>query len=342
MRVGLVSPYDLGRPGGVQAQVIGLARALISAGDEVTVLAPGLAGSLPGVDLGRTLSIPGNRSLVPLSLDPRVVAKIRRASRQLDVIHVHEPFMPLVSLAAIRAGSPVVATFHAAPGPLIGGLYRMAGPMMRRLLGGRVRRVTAVSPTAAAPLPTNLEVAIVPNGVDVVAFARDVARAPKRVAFLGRDEPRKGLDVLLEAWPAVLARDASAQLVVMGADRADEQITWMGWVDDDTKAETLASATLYVAPNLGGESFGIVLVEAMAAGAPVIASDLDSFRHVGGDAISYFAPGDATALATQIVSLLGDTAARRSMAVAGRTRAQQFDWPRVAAAYREIYREALS
>lgn len=342
MRIGLVCPYDLSIPGGVQAQVKDLARHLERAGDEVMIIAPGLPEGIDGLDLGSTISIPGNRSKVPLSADPRVAGAIKRNVADLDLLHVHEPLMPVVSLSALRAGIPVVGTFHAAPGAVGLGFYTVMRSQLKRLLGPNIRRLTAVSPTAAAPLPDDFDVAIVPNGVEVSSFEIDVERHPFRVAFLGRDEKRKGLDVLLEAWARVAVSVPEARLLVMGADRDIAGITWAGRVDDAAKVQGLCSSSVYVAPNLGGESFGVVVVEGMAAGCAVVASGLESFRAVGGDTVDYVPPGDAAALADSLLDLLDDPSRIAVMSRAGRDRAKRYDWSNVASEYRAIYREALS
>jgi phosphatidyl-myo-inositol alpha-mannosyltransferase len=342
VRVGLVCPYDLSKPGGVQAQVMGLARRLQEAGDEATIIGPGLPDGVPGVDLGPTVSIPGNRSQVPLSVDPRVRRLLRRSTESIELLHVHEPLMPMVSLAALRVGVPVVATFHAAPSALGMGVYRLLGARLRRVLGPNVRKVTAVSPTAAAPVASAIDVALIPNGVDVDAFAAKVHRQMKRVAFLGRDEKRKGLDVLLEAWPIVINAVPDAELYVMGADRSRQGITWRGPVDDAGKVEGLVSSAIYVAPNLGGESFGVVLVEAMAAGAAVVASDLPSFRYVAAEAAHYFETGNPRALATTLIELLESPEVIEELATLGRARARRYGWETVVAEYRNVYQEALS
>ena len=342
MRIGLVCPYDLSEPGGVQEQVKGLSRALRRLGDEVVVIAPGAGEGEDLVDLGGSVSVPGNRSIVPISVKLCVGRRIREAVAGLDLVHVHEPLMPMASLLALRCGRPVVATFHAAPGPLGRGLYRLLGAQLRRILGPDVRSFTAVSPTAAAALSQRIPVSIIPNALDVAAFEREGERAPDTVCFLGRDEPRKGLDVLLESWPRVTAAVPGAQLVVMGANRDLAGIHWLGRVGEETKIEVLSTSSIYVAPHLGRESFGIVLVEAMAAGAAVVASDLEAFRHVARDGAIYFPAGDNVALADRLVRLLGDDAERKALRAAGRERAKRFDWGVVAAAYRDVYQATLS
>lgn len=342
MRIGLVCPYDLSKPGGVQTQVKDLARHLIASDDEVVVLAPGLPLDIEGVDLGRSVAIPGNKSKVPLSPDPRVGRRMRRAIADLDLLHVHEPLMPFVSLGALRVEVPVVATFHAAPGAVGKGFYAIAGPWLRYLLGPNLRKVTAVSQTAAAPLPRDLDITIVPNGVDVAGLAPTVERKHRRVAFLGRDEKRKGLDVLLRAWDRVAAEAEDVELVVMGARRDVDGIEWLGRVDDEAKRAGLGSSALYVAPNLGGESFGVVLVEAMAAGTAVVASDLSAFQEVGGDAVRYFETGNSADLAGTLIELLADPDTVEAMSRAGAERAWRYDWSTVAASYRQVYEAALA
>jgi phosphatidylinositol alpha-mannosyltransferase len=187
-----------------------------------------------------------------------------------------------------------------------------------------------------------LAVRIIPNGLDVSSFRVDTARNEARVVFLGRDEPRKGLDVLLEAWPAVLAHVPGAELHVVNADRGLDGITWWGRVDDATKGGILSSAAVYVAPHTGGESFGIVLVEAMAAGAAIVASDLAPFRSVAEDCARFFPVGDSVALARAIVELLHDPEGRARLAAAGAATANRYDWGVVGAAYRAVYAEVLS
>jgi phosphatidylinositol alpha-mannosyltransferase len=342
MQVGIVCPYDLSQPGGVQAQVTGLARALRAMGDEVLVIGPGLPVGETGVDLGGTLAVPGNRSKAPISVDPRVGKLIRSAAGGLDLIHVHEPLMPTVSLSALRSGPPAVVTFHADPGTISRRLLSLGGSQFARILGRNVKMITAVSATAASVLPPSLEFEVIPNGLDVTSMRLDVDRDVDLVAFLGRDEPRKGVDVLLKAWEIVVSRRPETRLTVMGADRGIVGVDWLGRVEEEVKRGVLNKAAVYVAPNTGGESFGIVLVEAMAAGAAVLASDLPAFRDVGGEAIEYFPIGDTDALAGQLLDLLDDEPRRRAMSSRGQHRAEDFDWVGVAAAYRRVYLAALS
>jgi phosphatidylinositol alpha-mannosyltransferase len=341
IRVGLVSPYDLSVPGGVQAQVLGLARYLEDEGDHAVVIGPGLPQGVSGVDLGSSFSVPGNGSMVPISLDPRGRGKIRSAAANLDLLHVHEPLMPLASWFANHSGLPVIGTFHAAPGTGARLAYRITRPLFKWAMG-ETRAVTAVSETAAAVLPPDLEVTIIPNGLDVASMRVDTVRNENRVAFLGRDEPRKGLDVLLEAWPGVLAHVPNAELHVMNANRGLAGITWWGKVDDATKACLLSSSAIYVAPHTGGESFGIVVIEAMAAGAAVIASDLGAFRTVAGEFARFFPVGDSRALASTIVELLHDSGERARLAAGGARTAEQYDWSLVGAAYRHVYADLVS
>lgn len=342
MRIGLVCPYDLSQPGGVQTQVLGLAKTLRGMGEQVSVIGPGLGSGVPGVDLGATASVPGNRSKAPISLDPRLGKVIEVVGRDLDLLHVHEPLMPTASLLGLRAGPPVVATFHADPGKLVRRIYATSGRAFAAVLGDRVRALTAVSATAASALPDGVDVTIVPNGVDTSGMRVRAERDPRLVVFLGRDEPRKGLKYLLRAWPTIREAVPDAHLTVMGADRGIEGIDWLGPVDDETKVEVLNRAAVLVAPNIGGESFGIVLVEGMAAGAAVVASDIAAFRDVGSTAARYFKVRDVSALADAVTTVLRDDPDRSAMSSRGIERAADFDWSVVAESYLTIYRRTLT
>lgn len=342
MRVGVVCPYDLTRPGGVQRQVEGLVGKLREWGDDAWAVAPGCPPAL-GRNVGSSRLVLANASRAPLALHPAVWRRVQTAVADAEVCHIHEPLMPLVSPAALSAGVPAVATFHAAAPPWAGALYRAASPLARRLLAAAAVR-TAVSEVAAAVLPAAWgPVEIVPNAIPL-PDPPQVERVEGRVVFVGRDEPRKGLSVLLEAWPQVRRRHPEAELVVVGASRPDPLpgVRFLGRVPEEEKWRQLAEGSVAVAPNTGGESFGIVVAEAMAAGAAAVVSDLPAFRAVAADSVSYAPPGDREALAAAISRLLDEPELRARLAEQARARAQRFSWEVVAARYRELYRRAAA
>ncbi|HVR34079.1 MAG TPA: glycosyltransferase family 4 protein [Acidimicrobiia bacterium] len=339
MKVAVVCPYDLGHPGGVQQLTIELVDRLERAGHEAWLVGP---GSHPRArTVGGTWGVRANSSVAPIAIGPGVRRRVTAAIAGADVVHIHEPLMPRVSTVALGSDHAKVVTFHAdAPG-WAHGLYRMAErPLRHRMLACVI---TAVSPVAASAIPAAWgPVEIIPNAVDVGAYAGP-PRIPGRVTFLGRDEPRKGLDVLLAAWPVVRAAMPDSELVVIGAERRSDApagVRYIGRVDDTDKRALLASASIHVSPNTGGESFGIVLAEAMAAGAAVVSSDLPAFVAVTGGSGVHVPPGDHRALATALVSLLGDTDRLRTMGEAARTRAMAFDWSVVLDRYIDAYGRA--
>jgi phosphatidylinositol alpha-mannosyltransferase len=313
---------------------------------------------LPGyvTDAGRPVSIPYNGSVARLLLGPVSWARTRRwvRQREMDVLHVHEPTAPSVSLlAAYAADGAMVATFHTSNAR--SRLLTAAEPLLTPALEKVAGRI-AVSPAARRTVVEHLggDCVEIPNGVDVARFALaealDVGAGPV-VAFVGRvDEPRKGLAVLLEAWPAIRAGVPTAQLLVAGpgkAGRLPAGVTALGQVDEPTKASLLARAAAdgaFCAPNLGGESFGIILLEGMAAGAPVVATDLDPFRRVLDDgAVGVLVPPeDPAALAQALVAVLTDPDRRRVLAAAGRTVADRFDWSSVAGRVVQVYEAAIA
>ena len=348
MKIGLVSPYDLSQPGGVQQLTTELARKLGEQGEEVVLVSPGkVTPDSPGRDLvpvpvGRPTFWKGNDSIAPITLSPLSWARIRRALAGVDVIHVHEPAVPLTGWFALTVSKPLVATFHADPKAWVGTAYRWAP-----LFGARMRKsvLTAVSEPAARALPPAWgRPAIIPNAIDVPSYDVPVDRVAGRVAFLGRDEPRKGLDLLLEGWPRIREQHQHAELIVMGADREDDRpgVKFVGRVHDGEKRRLLASSAVYVAPNTGGESFGIVIAEAMAAGCAVVASDLPAFRLVLGDNGLLVPVGDVPTLVTAVNGLLDDEARATRLGTAAREAVKRFDWSNVLDAYRDCYRRALS
>lgn len=343
MRVGLVCPYDYTAPGGVQQLVSDVASGLQARGHETVVVGAGSTDEEPRVGevlVGSIVRIEANDSVAPVALSPASWGRVSDALADVDVVHVHEPLVPLVGWSALRTGKPTVATFHADPAPWVHRAYRalpVAG-MMRRSV------VTAVSPTAAAAIPESWgPVEVIPNAIDVASYDLDAERVPTRVAFLGRDEPRKGLDVLLEAWPAVADSIDGAELKVMGSDRpvALPGVEFMGRVGGDFKKRVLASSTVFAAPNTRGESFGIVVAEAMAAGCAVVASDLPAFRDVAGSDATYTTPGDSAELAEAIIDTLENPASAAAMGQRARARAGRFDIAEIAARYEAVYHLAL-
>jgi len=340
--VAVVSPYDLGRRGGVQDQVLGLVSWLRDEGHDAWAVGPG-DGPAGSISVGRAASVSINGSRAPVALGPGTVSRVRAAVAGADLIHVHEPFVPLASLAAGRARDAVlVGTFHADPSPAVRRVYRAGGWALRRLLVP-YRALTAVSPVAAAAVARLRAVALVPNGLDLDAFD-SAPKATHRAVFVGRDDPRKGLDVLLDAWRLVRREVPDAELVVI-SDRHGHDVAgvdFVGQVDDPTKRHLLAGAAVAVCPNLAGESFGMVVVEAMAAGCAVVASALPAFAHVLGEAGALAKPGDAEGLAATIVRVITDDDALSTLQQRARQRVEQFDRHSVVAGYLSAYQSALA
>lgn len=371
MRLALVCPYDWARHGGVRGHVASLA-AQLARRHEVRILAP--ASAPPGGDgidglavgVGRPLPVPYNRSVAPVAVSPLAARRVLRALADFDpdVVHVHEPLAPAVSAAAAAFGPrPVVGTFHAWSSS--DRLYRLVAPAGRRVAARLDARV-AVSPAAqqfaagALSLPLGA-FRVVPNGVDVAAYAGaepipDLAdRDRPLLLFVGRLEPRKGLDVLVRAFLRLRAAQPRVRLCVVGEGperrRCQEMVPpsirpdvlFVGTVAEDDKPRYHASADLFVAPNSGGESFGIVLLEAMAAGLPLVATDIPGFRTVAKDGRQgrLVPPGDAFALADALATLLANDKLRTAMAAEGRRTADEYDWPRVARRVEDVYRSVL-
>ncbi len=347
MKIAVVCPYDVGRAGGVQQLSIELVERLAGGGHRAWLVAPGDPGAVAGRcevrSVGSSVPVKANDSVAPVSLSPAVFARVRDATQDADVLHVHEPLMPLVSLAAMRLRLPRVVTFHADAPRWAAVLYRTGGRMVDR--GMRRSVVTAVSAVASAGIPRRWgQVEVIPNGLDVAAYARPEARrVASRVTFLGRDDPRKGLDVLLAAWVGVQAAVPAAELVVIGAERdeAPPGVRFVGRVDEDAKRTLLTSSSIHVAPNTGGESFGIVVAEAMAAGAAVIASDLAAFRDVLGECGTFVPAGAAGPLREALVALLGDATEVRRHAQCASARVADFDWGVVLGRWIAAYGRAI-
>ncbi len=366
MKVGLVCPYSLDVPGGVQAHVADLARTLIRMGHEVSVLAPGDEDE-PHPEYvtpaGRSVGIPYNGSVARLSFGPVSYARVRRWIRagEFDVLHVHEPVAPSLSMLALMvADGPIVATFHTANprSRMLAAFQGVLQPFLEKITG----RI-AVSDLARQVQVEHLggDAVIIPNGVDVNFFADapplpGYPRAGGTVGFIGRfDETRKGMPVLIEAVRTLAQSRPELQLLVAGSGEAESlqqlagpelsaKVVLLGRVSDDDKARLLRSVDLYCAPNIGGESFGIILTEAMSAGCPVVASDLDAFRSVlaDGNAGALFPVGDSAQLGALISTLLDDPARRADLAARGRAAVVGFDWPVVAARVVRVYETVIA
>lgn len=344
VKVAVVCPYALDAVGGVQAQAIQLTERLKARGHDAWLVGPEDGGAAGVRYIGSTIRIPVNRSLAPIALNPRSWRLALRAIAGADVVHIHEPFAPFVSLGVLVQGeAPKVGTFHAAPGRLITMVYQTAGPLLRRL-ANRLAVATAVSPVAASAVSSLIrEVRIIPIGFDFDSYQLALPRHHQRVVFLGRDEPRKGLPVLLSAWERVQRQIPAAELIVLGASRAERlrNVRYLGPVDDEAKRRELAQAAILCTPNLGYESFGTVLVEGMAAGCAVVASRLPAFENVVGDSGLLFSPGNVEQLAAALLELLRDSKCSERLGREGREKARQFSWEHVIPEYLDAYRNAI-
>lgn len=353
MRIGIVCPYAWDAPGGVRSHVADLAQTLISRGHEVSVLAPvDEADELPEwlVDGGRPVSVPYNGSVAKLSFGVKATGRVRRWIRDgdFDVLHVHEPLAPSLSLLACWVGrGPIVATWHSSSerSRMLSAGFYIAQTAMEK-----VTARIAVSEDARRFLVGHVggDAVVIPNGVRVSDFVTDERLQPfdetrPTMVFLGRmDEPRKGLHVLVQALPIIVREVPNVQVVIVGPGDVEEQresldpsvrenVVYLGRVSDVDKARAFASADVYIAPHTGGESFGIVLAEAMAASTAVVASDLPAFRSVlaDGTAGRLFATGDPVSLAQAAVELLTEPSVREAFVRAGCERVKVFDWEHV-------------
>lgn len=364
LRIGIVSPYSFDVPGGVQFHIRDLAETLIAAGHHVSVLAPATdTEGLPDfvVPGGKAVAVPYNGSIARLAFGPRSAARVRKWCNEggFDVVHVHEPLTPsLACLAVLNARCPVVATFHTA---MTRSRMLAAGKHMAQLVLENLSARIAVSPYARKVQVEHLGGGAVeiPNGVPVDFYrgAAPLADLPDgpTIGFMGRyDEPRKGFPILREAFARLAADRPDLHLIVVGRGdpeaavagldpEAASRVHFLGAVSDDVKASMLASVDLYVAPNTGGESFGMILTEAMAAGTCVLAADIEAFRSVldDGGAGELFAVGDAHDLAARAGRLLDDHALRKAYTERAGEWVKRYDWPEVAARVLEVYRAAI-
>jgi phosphatidylinositol alpha-mannosyltransferase len=360
LRIGIVSPYSLTIPGGVQQQVLGLGRALRAMGHEARVLGP-CDGAPPEAwvtPLGESLPTAANGSTAPLAPDPSAALRTIRAinDEDFDLLHLHEPVAPGPTVTALLLRlAPMVGTFHAAGDVSWYRRLRRGAAWLATHLDVRV----AVSPQARELAHRHLggDYEVLFNGIDVAHFAPPEAGPPpgpqrreRAVLFVGRHEPRKGLEVLLEAMGKVpedvrlwVVSDGEGLARLRQLHAADPRIEWLGRISEDDKVRRLRACAAFCAPSLHGESFGVVLAEAMAAGAPVVASALDGYLNVAThdrDAL-LVEPGDAAALGAALTRVVTEPRLAARLATAGSVRAEALSMRRLAEEYVSIYRGVL-
>jgi phosphatidyl-myo-inositol alpha-mannosyltransferase len=370
VKIALVSPYDFAYPGGVAEHVRHLATEFRKAGHEVHILAPTSAdpatlSEQPNLHrIGKVVPIPANGSVARIELSLQAYPQVKRLLRELqfDVIHLHEPLMPALPPTVLRhSKSTNIGTFHAYHRSNLTYFYAklVAQPFFNRLHG-----LIAVSRPArdfvAEYFPGDYR--IIPNGVDFDRFASPVEPLPEladarlNVLFVGRMEKRKGLKHLLRAWAFVRRQFKGARLIVVGdgrprkgyeryaAVRGWDEVTFAGYVADDQLVRYFSSCHVFVAPSTGQESFGIVLLEAMAAGRPIVASRIPGYEDVVDDGVEgiLVEPKNEGELATALARLLADPAGRQQMGLAGQVKAAEYRWDKVAARVLVFYEEVLT
>ncbi len=351
----MISPYSLTLPGGVQHQILGLARALRRQGIDTRVLGPcdGPPPDTGVTPLGNSLPTAANGSIAPIAPDFAAQLRVIRALRdeEFDVLHIHEPMAPGPTMTAtVLKQAPIVATFHRA------GASRAYHYLNRgvRWLQRRIEVCVAVSEEAAAVARAQLggEYEVLFNGVELDRYAdRGDAREDRpTIFFIGRHEPRKGLEVLLEAMDQLphevalwVGSDGPETDRLRSRWAGEPRIEWLGRLTEQEKIRRMHAATVFCAPSLGGESFGIVLLEAMAASIPVVASDLPGYRKVarnGSDAL-LATPGDPGALAAAIELVMNDARTSEALVRSGLERVEEFSMTRLAERYLTLYDKAM-
>jgi len=357
LRVALVCPYSWSVPGGVQTHVRGLAEALGRRGIEAAILAPAdePVAEAGVIALGGTIGFHDNGTITRIALGPGAIRTTRHAVRAggFDLVHLHEPMLPHASFFALQSARvPVVGTFHMLCAS--DRWYRLFGPVVRRS-ARRLRARIAVSRAArdfvSGVLPGDYHV--IPNALHVAEYRAGTPPRGGRLLYIGRAEPRKGLPVLLRAFEGLgsdvrldLAGVTPAEVALLADGIAPETFTRvraLGRVSDDERRELLASASVLCVPSLGSESFGLVLVEGMAAGVPVVASNIAGYRdvlpRVAGRLVP---PGEPDALTAALRELLADAALRARLGDAGQAAARRYDWSVVGDEIVRVYEQALA
>jgi phosphatidyl-myo-inositol alpha-mannosyltransferase len=372
VKVGIVVPYSWSFWGGVQEHADHQARSLAALGHDVKILMghdppgrlthllhpkEGRHGPPPDyvIPVGRSVIVPANASLPNIILSPAAMPRMKRAfeEERFDVVHVHEPFTPVLATYALAtAPGAIVVTCHAAG-------ERLAWYPVAKLLWGiiaeRVDYRIAVSEAARRAAEPHLggPFEVIPNGI-LVPPEFDAGGRTRNVVFIGRNEPRKGLAVLLRAWPNVASR-TGARLRVVGADPLSvrwlarrqglslDAVDLLGGLSEENLTRELSEAALLAAPSLGGESFGMVLTRAFACATPVVASDIEGYRGVAGPETGILVPpGDVAALSSALVELIEDESRRRQLGEAAREVAERYSWKTIAARLVAIYEDLVN
>jgi len=363
LQIGIVCPYGWDTPGGVQNHVRDLAEFLIAAGHDISVLAPVIDETIiPNyvTSAGKPIAIPYNGAVARVLFGPIAFARVRQwiAQGDFDILHLHEPAIPSISLLACWAAEgPMVGTFHAAA-KRQKAIFAI-GPILEPVIEKLSARI-AVSEAARETLTEHLETdaVVIPNGIYADRYRDGVPQSRwqgNTLGFIGRfEEPRKGLSVLVDALPIISRFAPDVRVFVAGPgdtkdviESIDPQLrsrfTFLGKISEKDKADFLASISLYIAPNTGGESFGIILAEALAGGATVVASDIPAFDSLlnHGQYGELFESESSTDLAKRVVDLLRDNERRLELGKEGKKHAQQFDWKVVAEQIFSIYEMSL-
>ena len=363
LKIGIVCPYSWDTPGGVQNHIRDLAEFLIQAGHQVSVLAPAIdEEKLPDyvVNAGKPISIPYNGAVARVLFGPVAFSRVRQwiSNGDFDLLHLHEPAIPSISLLACWAAEgPMVGTFHAAAKRQK--IIFAIGPILEPAIEKLSARI-AVSEAARLTLTDHLDTdaIVIPNGIYASRYHNGIPDKKwqgNTIGFIGRfEEPRKGLSVLLAALPVIARFAPDVKVFVAGpGDPTDveksidpqlrHRFEFLGKISEQEKANFMSSVSIYVAPNTGGESFGIILAEALAGGACVVASDIPAFEDLLGHGQfgALFKSEDSTDLAKVIIDLLRDDNKRSEIATLGRSRGQSFDWEIIAEQIFSVYEMSI-
>jgi phosphatidylinositol alpha-mannosyltransferase len=366
IKIGMVCPYGWDTPGGVQTHIRELTQHLLDEGHQVSVFAPvSNEENIKDewlVSAGKPISIPVNGSVARVLFGPIASSRVKQWISQgnFDLLHLHEPAIPSLSLLACSAATgPMVGTFHVSS-PKQKAIYAI-GPILEPIVEKLTARI-AVSESARQTLKDHFDTdaVVIPNGIESAQYANANPtihwRNPNTIGFIGRfAEPRKGLQVLIDALPIIARFIPDIRVLIAGPGESEDfvkgldiglrnRLVFLGFLTDSEKASLLKSIDVYVAPNTGGESFGIILTEALSAGTPVIASDIPAFQAVleNGDAGLLFKNEDSADLAKQIVKLLRDKELQSKLSTNGKLSSQKYDWQVVADQILSVYEMAMA